>query len=107
MTDFILKRQGQLIDLADSFCYGAVPSRLISMSKNTQPKSFENALSELESLVSQMEAGQLPLEQAVAAYQRGSELLHYCQKTLVTAEQQVRILSENNTLQAYIDPNQD
>ena len=107
MTDFILKRQGQLIDLADSFCCSAVLSRLISMSKNIQPKSFENALSELESIVSQMEAGQLPLDQAVAAYKRGSELLQYCQKTLVTAEQQVRILSENNALQTYIDTNED
>jgi exodeoxyribonuclease VII small subunit len=77
------------------------------MSKNTQPKSFEGALSELENIVSQMEAGQLPLEQALAAYTRGSELLRYCQKALTAAEQQVRILSENNTLQTYIDTNED
>jgi len=77
------------------------------MSKNTQPKNFENALSELESIVSQMEAGQLPLEQTITAYKRGNELLQYCQKTLVTAEQQVRILSENDTLQTYIDTQED
>lgn len=77
------------------------------MSKNTQPKDFENALSELEDIVSQMEAGQLPLKQTVAAYKRGSELLQYCQKTLVTAEQQIRILSENDTLQTHIGTNED
>lgn len=77
------------------------------MSKNTQPETFENALSELETIVAQMEAGQLPLEQALAAYKRGSELLQYCHKSLASAEQQVRILSENNSLQTFTDPNQE
>lgn len=73
------------------------------MSKNTQPKSFENALAELETLVSKMESGQLPLEQSLAAYKRGAELLQYCQKSLADVEQQVRLLNEANTLQPYTD----
>ena len=77
------------------------------MSKHTQPNSFENALSELESIVSQMETGQLPLEHALVAYKRGTELLQFCQRALVTAEQQVHILSENNVLQTYIDNKED
>ncbi len=72
------------------------------MSKTTQPASFEQALAELESLVAQMESGQLPLEQSLAAYKRGTELLQYCQKSLAEAEQQVRILNENTTLHPYI-----
>lgn len=71
------------------------------MSKNTQPKSFEHALAELEALVAQMESGQLPLEQSLAAYKRGTELLQYCQKSLIDVEQQVRILNETNVLQPY------
>lgn len=71
------------------------------MSKNTQPKSFEHALAELEALVSEMESGQLPLEQSLAAYKRGAELLQYCQKSLADVEQQVRILNEANVLQPY------
>lgn len=71
------------------------------MSKNTQPKSFEHALAELEALVSEMESGQLPLEQSLAAYKRGAELLQYCQKSLADVEQQVRILNEANKLQPY------
>lgn len=71
------------------------------MSKNTQPKSFEHALAELEALVSGMESGQLPLEQSLAAYKRGAELLQYCQKSLADVEQQVRILNEANVLQPY------
>lgn len=73
------------------------------MSKNTQPKSFESALSELESIVSQMEAGQLPLEQALAAYKRGSELLQYCRRTLSSAEQKIQILDENNVLKPHVE----
>jgi exodeoxyribonuclease VII small subunit len=72
------------------------------MSKNTQPASFEQALAELETLVSQMESGQLPLEQSLAAYKRGAELLQYCQKSLAEVEQQVRILNETSSLQPYI-----
>jgi exodeoxyribonuclease VII small subunit len=72
------------------------------MSKNTQPASFEQALAELETLVSRMESGQLPLEQSLAAYKRGAELLQYCQKSLADVEQQVRILNEASSLQPFI-----
>jgi exodeoxyribonuclease VII small subunit len=71
------------------------------MSKKTQPPSFEQAIAELEAIVTRMESGQLPLEQSLDAYKQGTELLQYCQKTLAEAEQQVRILNETNTLQPY------
>jgi exodeoxyribonuclease VII small subunit len=61
------------------------------------PKSFESALAELESLVQTMEAGKLDLEESLAAYQRGTELLKYCQSTLAAAEQRIRVL-ESDTL---------
>ena len=54
--------------------------------------SFENALGELEAIVAAMEAGQMPLQEALDAYQRGSALLRQCQATLNAAEQQIRIL---------------
>lgn len=56
------------------------------------PKDFESALQELETLVGEMESGKLKLEDALAAYKRGSELAAYCQKTLDAAEQQVKLL---------------
>jgi exodeoxyribonuclease VII small subunit len=71
------------------------------MSNDTQPKSFELAVSELEAIVAQMESGQLPLEQSLSAYKRGAELLQYCQSTLAEVEQQIRILNEANVLQPY------
>ncbi|PIX95963.1 MAG: exodeoxyribonuclease VII small subunit [Hydrogenophilales bacterium CG_4_9_14_3_um_filter_63_34] len=60
--------------------------------KNAPPKDFETALQELETLVADMESGRLNLEAALAAYQRGSLLAAYCQKTLDAADQQVKVL---------------
>ncbi|MDP2822827.1 MAG: exodeoxyribonuclease VII small subunit [Sulfuritalea sp.] len=54
--------------------------------------SFESALSELEGIVAAMEAGQMPLQDALDAYKRGAALLRQCQATLTAAEQQIRIL---------------
>ncbi len=64
------------------------------------PKNFESALAELEALVTGMEAGQLSLEQSLASYRRGMELVAYCQNALAEAEQQVRVL-EAGQLREY------
>jgi exodeoxyribonuclease VII small subunit len=56
------------------------------------PKSFESALAELETLVQAMEAGKLGLEESLATYRRGTELLRYCRQSLDSVEQQVRVL---------------
>lgn len=56
------------------------------------PASFEDAMAELAQLVTQMEAGQLPLEASVAAYARGSELVKYCALQLDQVEAQVKVL---------------
>ena len=56
------------------------------------PASFEQAMAELEQLVEQMEAGELPLEASVAAYKRGSELVKYCAAQLDKVDAQVKVL---------------
>ena len=73
------------------------------MSKPTAPKNFESALADLEQIVAQMENGQLPLEQSLAAYKQGIELLRYCQQTLLETEQQIQLLNEQNSLQPFSD----
>jgi exodeoxyribonuclease VII small subunit len=62
--------------------------------------SFETALAELEKIVATMEEGQMPLEQSLAAYKRGAELLKICQSQLQDAQQQVKIL-ENSVLKNF------
>ncbi|WP_075259590.1 exodeoxyribonuclease VII small subunit [Herbaspirillum camelliae] len=56
------------------------------------PASFEQAMQELEQLVAQMEAGELPLEASVAAYKRGSELVKFCAAQLDKVDTQVKLL---------------
>lgn len=58
------------------------------------PATFEAALAELETIVATMEGGQLPLKESLAAYQRGAELLQYCQTALKDAQQQVQVLEK-------------
>jgi exodeoxyribonuclease VII small subunit len=57
-----------------------------------QPASFEEAMNELEQLVAQMEAGELPLEASVVAYQRGSALVKFCAAQLDRVDAQVKVL---------------
>ena len=56
------------------------------------PASFEQAMQELDQLVAQMEAGELPLEASVAAYKRGSELVKFCAAQLDKVDTQVKLL---------------
>jgi exodeoxyribonuclease VII small subunit len=53
---------------------------------------FERALDELETIVAQMEDGTLSLEQSLAAYRRGAELVKACETALERAKEQVRVL---------------
>jgi exodeoxyribonuclease VII small subunit len=57
--------------------------------------SFEESLAALEALVDQLEQGDLPLEEALATFERGVHLSRGCQKALDAAEQRVRILTES------------
>jgi exodeoxyribonuclease VII small subunit len=68
--------------------------------KSQDPATFESALNELEKIVASMEAGQMPLEQSLAAYKRGAELLKFCQAALQDAQQQVKVL-EDSVLKSF------
>ncbi|HEZ2252743.1 TPA: exodeoxyribonuclease VII small subunit [Neisseria meningitidis] len=59
--------------------------------KKNAPKSFEEALSRLESLTQSMQ-GEMPLEDALTAYQEGNELVRYCQTKLAQVEQKLQVL---------------
>lgn len=57
----------------------------------SQP-TFESALQELEGIVQAMESGNAPLDESLAAYERGVALLRQCQETLNAAEKKLQIL---------------
>lgn len=60
----------------------------------TEGLKFETALAELEQIVQAMEGGRLPLDESIAAYRRGSELLKHCQQQLSDAERKIQILED-------------
>lgn len=61
-----------------------------------QAPRFEDALNELETIVTQMEKGDLSLEESLAAFEKGVQLTRQCQTSLKDAEQKVQILMEKN-----------
>ncbi|MBJ3814800.1 exodeoxyribonuclease VII small subunit [Shimwellia pseudoproteus] len=64
--------------------------------KNELPASFENALQELEQIVTRLESGDLPLESALTEFERGIQLARQGQVKLQQAEQRVQILLSEN-----------
>ena len=53
---------------------------------------FETAMRDHEALVERLEQGDLPLEESLAAFERGVMLTRACQSALKAAEQKVEIL---------------
>ena len=64
------------------------------MPKKNEKPNFEEALTELETLVERMEQGELSLEESLKAFERGIELTRTCQKALDEAEQRIEILTQ-------------
>ena len=59
-------------------------------------KSFESSLKELEQIVEQLEAGDLPLEHSLELFEQGVKLSRNCQKRLDEAERKVELLLKND-----------
>ena len=64
------------------------------MSRKTTVRHLEENLSELDSLVTQLESNQLSLEEALKVFEKGVKLSQDCQSVLTQAEQKVQILLE-------------
>ena len=72
-----------------------------------QALDFEQSLNELESLVEEMETGELSLEESLNKFEQGIQLTQNCQNALNKAEQRVNILLEKNgqdTLEPFNGP---
>jgi exodeoxyribonuclease VII small subunit len=66
------------------------------MAKKQTSFDFEQALQDLEGLVSSMEEGELSLEDSLQAFEKGIKLTRECQTALKQAEQKVQILINEN-----------
>lgn len=59
------------------------------MSSDIDKLSFEQALEELEKIVSALESGKAPLEDSINSYERGIKLKQHCEKMLNAAQEKI------------------
>lgn len=65
-------------------------------------KSFEEALTELETIVKELENGSVELDKAINKYSEAMKLVKYCSDKLNNAEEKVnKILTENGNLEDF------
>ena len=62
--------------------------------KKTEDIKFEDALSNLESIVEKLESGELSLEESLAAFEEGIRLSRICSKRLDEAERKIEKLTK-------------
>lgn len=66
--------------------------------------SFEQAMAELEGIVTHLEDGQLPLDQLVTNYERGTALLVICQSRLDTAQERISLIAKGENGEPTLEP---
>jgi exodeoxyribonuclease VII small subunit len=64
------------------------------VARKPKETGFEGTLAELEELVARMEAGDLPLDEALRSFERGVQLTRECQAALQAAQQRVQVLTQ-------------
>ena len=64
--------------------------------KSEKLPNLEDSMAEITQLVDKMEHGELTLEQSLAHFERGVNLVKHCQKILTEAEQKVQLLIQKN-----------
>ena len=60
--------------------------------------TFEEAMKELEKLVDSLDKGDVSLDDAIAAYDRGSQLKNYCEKKLQEAKMKVDTIQSSDNI---------
>jgi exodeoxyribonuclease VII small subunit len=85
-----------------------VSTKIINQNPTAEviPANFEVAYAELEALVAGMESGDMILDDALKAYQRGHTLLQFCQQALGEVEQSVQLLNAKNSLDQFMPVNE-
>ncbi|SNT00451.1 exodeoxyribonuclease VII small subunit [Tropicimonas sediminicola] len=61
--------------------------------KPVEQMSFEEAMNDLEKVVSQLERGDVPLEESISLYERGEALKAHCEAKLKAAEEKVATIT--------------
>src|SRR5690606_3896546 len=73
------------------------------MAENKTKLTFEQALEKLEEIVAGIESGQVGLEESIARYAEGQELIKYCRGVLDSAEKKIQTLTNTQGDQLAVD----
>lgn len=60
-------------------------------------KTFEESIKELEEIISLLESGEAPLDEAVSLFEKGMKISAKCHEQLEKAEEKIRLLTEDST----------
>lgn len=71
---------------------------------NSSELTFEQAMAELENLVRRLEEGRMPLEEAIAAYEKGMQLKAVCEKKLNEAKLRVDKITQDSQGNVVMQP---
>ena len=63
-----------------------------------KPINFEKSMTELESIVMQLEKGELSLDDSLKQFEKGINIARSCQDVLTSAEQKIEILSSTKAV---------
>ena len=67
----------------------------VNMSKNKEENiTFEQAIEELENIINRLEEGDVPLDETIKLYEKGSELKDFCEKKLQSAEVKIQKINQ-------------
>ena len=65
-----------------------------SVADDVAAMSFEEALKALEEVVGRLEAGDVPLEESIALYERGARLKAHCEARLAAAQARIEQITQ-------------
>ncbi len=73
------------------------------MAESLEKLSFEDALAELEKIVSNLETGKTGLEESISSYERGIALKKHCEKKLKEAQEKIEKITINEDGSAHTE----
>ncbi len=65
------------------------------MNKLETKQTFEQALGDLEKIVTEVEQGKIGLEESIEKYEQGMKLIKYCRAILEQAEKRIETISKD------------
>lgn len=73
------------------------------MTETSKKKNFEGTLDKLEKIVTELEGGEVSLDQSIKKFEKGIELYNDCREFLSDAEQKIKVLTDSLNEEEYVE----